>query len=80
MPPKAADKNKGTALQLSPLIGTLVTVEPFTGLAFTCRVTNAKIAYGHRRLEVEPVEGTGRAWVSFENTRPCQALHAQGGR
>lgn len=51
--------------ELVSLIGTPVFLEPIRGLFIRCRVTNVKTAYGHQRVEIAPLSGEGRAWVSL---------------
>lgn len=61
-----------TAREVSAAIGTHVLLEPVRGLRIECLVTNAKNAYGHSRIEIEPIRGEGRAWVNAATVRPAQ--------
>ncbi len=53
-----------TAKQLSPAIGTTVTVR-FESLQIQCLVMDAKNAYGNVRLLIVPVAGQGEQWVDI---------------
>ena len=68
-----------TAKEMSAAIGARVYLEPMPGLQVLCTVTNAKTAYGNRRLEIEPVSGAGRVWVNASRVteaRNREAAHA----
>lgn len=58
-----------TARELHPKIGSLVYLQA-SGLQVACIVSDAKRAYGHERLEVEPVAGSGKRWVSADKVQP----------
>lgn len=68
-----------TVRELSKLIGTHVYMEPVRGLQFRCRISNAKISYGRQRVEVEAIEGQGRAWVNIESIQ-LQPAYEGGAR
>ncbi len=59
-----------TAQQMHARIGTHVILEPVRGLAVRCRVTDAKVSYGTPRLEIEAIEGEGKAWVNASTVKP----------
>jgi hypothetical protein len=62
-----------TALDLRALnlIGKHVYLEPAKGLQVRCRVTDVKVSYGHPRVRIEALEGSGEAWVAAANVTPC---------
>jgi hypothetical protein len=57
-----------TALQMIPAIGQTVAVR-FEDLTVTCKVVDVKYAYGRPLLDIEPVAGDGRQWVTVERVR-----------
>jgi hypothetical protein len=54
-----------TAVEMNAIIGTQVLLQAAPGLHVLCTVTNAKTSYGTPRVEVEPCQGQGRAWVNL---------------
>lgn len=68
----ASPERAHTARELSAKIGTQVYLEPTPGLRVLCEVTDAKIAYGNARLEIQPLAGQGRAWVNASSVEPAQ--------
>lgn len=62
-----------TTRELSSLLRTQIHVEPIPGLRVLCHVIDAKQEYGHTRLQIEPVAGTGQAWVNLERTHRAEA-------
>jgi hypothetical protein len=54
-----------TASEMNAIIGTRVYLQAVPGLRVLCTVTNAKTSYGTPRVEIEPCQGEGRAWVNF---------------
>jgi hypothetical protein len=60
-----------THREMSALVGTHVFVEPSPGLRFRCRITDVKTSYGRPRLQIEAIEGEGRAWVAQTSVSPC---------
>lgn len=54
-----------TATELAELVGTQILVT-FEQVQVPCRVADAKRAYGHVRLEVEPLGGHGKQWVNAD--------------
>lgn len=74
-----------TAKEMNALIGRHCFLEPANGLQFRCRITNVKTSYGRPRVEIEAVEGNGKAWVAFESVVPCyengtSSFASKGGR
>lgn len=67
-----------TVSQLQAKIGKLVYLKA-SGLEVLCKVTDAKTAYGQMRVEIEPAEGKGRAWVSANSVRDW-TLQDEGSR
>jgi hypothetical protein len=55
----------------------VVALEAAPGLLVDCRVTDAKRAYGRLLLELEPLAGSGRAWVNQSSVlaQPLEGSH-----
>ena len=53
-----------TAAQMHPAIGQIVNVRTDNWI-IPMKVIDAKSAWGNIRVEVEPLNGTGRAWIEL---------------
>jgi hypothetical protein len=62
--------------QLAAFVGRRGYLRVSPALAVIVRVTDARTAYGSTQLEIEPVQGQGRAWVDAGRLTFSQA--AQG--
>ena len=54
-----------TTAELMKFIGQTATYTPDLGIAFRVRITDVKQSYGHIRLLIEPVNGSGARWVQL---------------
>lgn len=51
-----------TFTEMEPVIGRTYLIR-FEGIEVPCRVKDLERSYGKLRMEVEPVNGTGRQWI-----------------
>ena len=58
-----------TAREMAEMIGTTVQVK-VESFQVPMTVTDAKVAYGNRRLLVSPIGGRGQAWVDASRIEP----------
>ena len=58
-------KDKPTVAQLASLIDSSVMVR-FGEMLFSCKVINSKMSYGHVRLQVRPISGSGLQWIQID--------------
>jgi hypothetical protein len=58
-------KDTPTVAQLASLIDSSVLVR-FGEMQFSCKVLNSKMSYGHVRLQVRPVSGSGSQWIQLD--------------
>lgn len=56
-------------LELQQLLGKTALLETSEGLTVEVVVVDAKQAYGHERVLIKPVAGSGEAWVNLERLR-----------
>ena len=68
-----------TARELQAKIGKLCYLQA-SGLEILCEVTDAKTAYGQMRLQIEPKQGKGRAWVAAASVRDWTVNDEMEGR
>jgi hypothetical protein len=72
--------NRLTPNEMAELLGAPVTLQPIRGLRVACIITNVKISYGHQRVQIQPVAGEGRAWVSWHRIEIREELLKQDAR
>jgi hypothetical protein len=66
-----------TARQMSAQIGQLVYLEAAPGMRVVCITRDVRRAFGRIDLEIEPAQGTGRAWVNASSVTPLSADEAR---
>lgn len=56
-------------LEMMPAIGRRVDWQPVPGILVRVEIINVRQVYGRVDLEISPVAGNGRKWVSLDSVR-----------